>query len=65
MSTRAKWVGVALVLLGVTIGAQYVWGGRVVGDHGANSLTVATTISPDELTKKAGSLPDTVIGSYF
>ncbi len=62
MSTRAKWVGVALVVLGMTIGAQYVW--AVVSHHGRNSVT-ATTISPEELTTKAGPLPDTVVGSYL
>ncbi len=63
MSTSAKWAGVALVLLGMTIGAQYVRG--VVLHHEPNFVMAATTISPEDLTKQAGPLPDTVIGSYF
>ncbi len=63
MSTRAKWASVALILLGITFGAQYVWG--VVLHHEPNIVTVATTISPEDLTKQAGPLPDTMIGSYF
>ncbi len=63
MSTRAKWASVALILLGITFGAQYVWG--VVLHHEPKIVTTATTISPEELTKHAGPLSDTVIGSFF
>ena len=62
MSTRTKWIGVAVVLLGLAIGAQYVR--AAAGHHGSNG-TAATTISPEELTLAAGMLPVAVINSYF
>ncbi len=62
MSKRTKWIGVTVVLLGMAIGGQYVR--AAVGHHGSNR-TAATTISPEELTRAAGTLPATVIDAYF
>jgi len=63
MTKRTIWLGVALALLAVVVGTQYV---RIaVGHSGPTGTTAATVISPEELTRNAGPMPVTKIESYF
>ena len=62
MSKRKKWIGIALVLIGIAIGSHYVR--AAVSRHGPNrTTTAAAAISPGE--RAAKSLPVTMIKPYF
>jgi hypothetical protein len=61
MLKHSKWIAITLALFAVGVGAQYV---RAAGGHHA-TVGAATTISPTDLTRAAGTLPVTLIESYF
>ena len=63
MSKRTKWIGVTVVLLGMAIGSQYVR--AAVRHHATIGTTASTTVSPEELTRTAGALPETLVEAYF
>jgi uncharacterized protein involved in exopolysaccharide biosynthesis len=61
MSSRTKWLGVILAVLGMIIGVRYI----SVATARYSSTTAATSISPEEITRSSGTLPATEIDSFF
>ncbi len=59
MSDRIKWISLALILLGVVVGSQFV---RAAGRSGT---VAAASISPDEITRSVKELPIAVPDSLF
>jgi hypothetical protein len=59
MSNRIKWMSLALILLGVVVGSQFV---RAAGRGGT---VAAVSISPNEITRAAKDLPIAVPEALF
>ena len=67
MPKPAKWVGTAVILLGMVIGAQYL---HKHPEAGIRTSAMAApspqaTVSPRDIMKNAGALPETECDSYF